>query len=211
MVGSKKWVLLAGALYAISLVLPTVVHESERVWLGAQAALFALVIPLYLSVPPGFLLAMYYPLLGVTLYAVLRKRSFATGAATALVATMALWGLCTPSKPAGDVLSVPGGHLSWGFWLWLASGACLLAASVQEKAPKAPKPDIESFLPSGTRRRLERATVFGLVYAGVALVAGLAWKAMTSEAALRSTDAERREVEVEKRRMLHEAAPATSR
>jgi len=93
MIRSKKWLLLAGVLYAISLPLPAIVHESERVWLGAQAAVFALIVPLYLGLPPGFLLATYYPLLGVTLYAVLRKRSFATGAATALVSTMALWGL----------------------------------------------------------------------------------------------------------------------
>lgn len=211
MVPSKKWLLLAGALYALSLPLPAIVYESERVWLGAQAALFALIVPLYLSLPPGFLLATYYPLLGVTLYALLKKRAFATGAATALVSTMALWGLCTPSKPSGNAISVPGGHLSWGFWLWLASGTCLLVASIQENAAKAPEPDIASSLASGTRRRLERATVRGLVYAGIALGAGLIWRAMTSESALRSTDGERRNVEAEKRRMLREAEPAPSR
>jgi hypothetical protein len=201
MVRSRKWVLLAGALYAISLVLPTVVHESERVWLGAQAALFALIIPLYLSLPPGFLLATYYPLLGVTLYAVLRKRAFATGAATALVSTMALWGLCTPSKPSGEVLSVPGGYLSWGFWVWLAAGACLLVASGQNNATRAHEPDIASTFPSGTRRRLARTTVIGLVYASIVLLVGLVWKATTSESALRPTDTERHEVEADKRRM----------
>ncbi len=206
MTRSKKWLLLAGALYLGSLPLPVLVHESERIWVGAQAALFALIVPLYLGLPPGFLLATYYPLLGATLFAVLRKRAFATGAAIALVATMALWGLCAPSKPTGDAFSVPGGHLSWGFLVWLASGACLVIASLQKDGGKGAVPTMAP-LATGGRRRLERATVLGLVYAGIAVGAGIVWKAMTSEQTLRSTDAERREVEAEKRRMLREFEP----
>lgn len=178
----NAWLLGAAGSYAISLPLPALVHEGETVWHGYQAAAVALFIPVVWSQPLGVLLGMLYPLFGVTVFGILTRRAFATGASVALVATMALWGLSPPAQPSGGVLTMPGGQLGAGFWVWLASGVCLVMASHEPG-----------------KALLRRWTVLGLSYAAVAAVAALILTGVRREAARHPTDAERREVEAEKR------------
>lgn len=170
------WLGLTAGLFAISLALPALVHEGEATLLGARAAGLALFIPVLRPEPLGFLLGMLYPLLAVTLYGVLRSRPFATGAAIALLATMTLWGLSAPALPRVGVFDTPGGSIGWGFWLWLAAGACLALASLERGKP-----------------RFARWTRWGLAYAAIALVSGLTILARDREANRPPTEAEQRE------------------
>ena len=75
---------------------------------------------------------LVHPLLVVTLVGTLLSRPFAVGTAVALVATMALWGFSAPEEPRANIFggTDPGGDLGVGYWLWLASGTCLVLASV---------------------------------------------------------------------------------
>ena len=76
--------------------------------------------------------ALLLPLLLVTIYAIVRGRPFALGTAIALLATMGLWGLSAPPEPRRFMDGGPygGGSLALGFWMWIAAGVCLLAATV---------------------------------------------------------------------------------
>lgn len=178
----NAWLLAAAGSYAISLPLPALVHEGETVWHGYRAAAVALFLPVVWSQPLGVLLGMLYPLFGVTVFGILKRSAFATGASVALVATMVLWGLSPPAQPEQDLLTVPGGQLGAGFWVWLASGVCLVMASLEPG-----------------KALLRRWTVLGLSYAAVAAVAAFTLSEIRREAARHPTDAERREVEAEKR------------
>ena len=62
-----------------------------------------------------------------------------------------------------------------------------MVASVKENPAKAPEPDSATSLAIGTRRRLARGTVFGLTYAGIALIVGLsvAYARVSAEVAAR--------------------------
>jgi hypothetical protein len=222
----QLWVPMAAVLFAVSHGLPAIVHDSQTVWLGARAAAVAVFFPiLWATLPPiGFLLSFYYPLLGLTVFGTLTRRAFATGAAIALVSTMALWGVCTPAKPAEFLTStMPGGRLGLGYWLWLASGVCLLVANVGTDRAKRREQDealrreqdealrlgqFEAILDQQrTPRRLARWTVVGLVYAGIAGMTGFVWTAMVWRGSRPPSEAELREVEAQKRRMLREAWP----
>jgi hypothetical protein len=189
------WLALAVALYGVSLLLPAVEHEGETVWLGARAALVAVFIPALWAVPLGFLLGLLYPLLGLTLIGIVARRAFATGAAIALVATMALWGFSLPPTPQPNIFggTHPGGNLGPGFWLWLASGSCLLFASLEPRE----------------QQRFSRSTLAGLVYAAVVALSALVLGA-SHERVRRSADAERRAVEDEKREAIRQASPKSS-
>jgi hypothetical protein len=178
------WVALAGALYGLSLALPAVVYEGETVWPGVRAAALSVFFPLVWAMPLGFLLSLLYPLLGLTVIGIVKRRAFATGTAIALVATMALWGFSVPEKPESNVFggTSPGGALGWGFWLWLASGVCLLVASLASREPE----------------RLKRFVIAGLVYAGAVAFSSLYLvqfrrAAVPTEAELRAVEAEKRE------------------
>jgi hypothetical protein len=146
-------------LYAISLALPAITREGETVWRGARAAAVAVFFPVIWLIFPlvGFFLGTFYLLLVATLLGILKKRAFATGAAIALVSTMALWGVSLPAEPSNFALSIPHGHLGSGFWLWLASGACLLVASLEPRDPE----------------RLRLWIVRGLIYSAVAAASAL--------------------------------------
>ena len=126
------WLTLWAVLLLISLALPALIYESKTIWIGWQAALAALP-PFALSQPRGGLLALLYPLLVASLVGILRRHPFAAGTAVALVATMCAWGVMAPAQPRTNDLfggTDPGGNLGSGFWLWLASGACLLGAAL---------------------------------------------------------------------------------
>lgn len=190
------WLAFAVALYAVSLLLPAVEYEGETVWLGARAAAIAVFIPALWAVPLGSLLGLFYPLLGLTLLGIFGRRAFATGSAIALVATMALWGFCLPPVPQANIFggTDPGGSLGPGFWLWLASGVCLLVVSLEPREPK----------------RFSRSTIAGLVYATFVALSAFVLVGLRHEGALRSTEAERRAVEAEKREAIRQALPKSS-
>jgi hypothetical protein len=125
--------MLWAVIYLVSLVLPALVYDSRTVWEGWRAAAVALFLYFVVVTQPlGWLLAMLYPLLIASLYGILRGRPFAVGTAMALVATMALWGFSAPPEPRSNIFGStdPGGQLGSGFWLWLASGLCLVAAAL---------------------------------------------------------------------------------
>ena len=126
------WLVLWGLLFVVSLPLPAVVREPDYVFRGFQAALAALVLPVVVLQPVGVFLVLVYPLLILTLFLIGLGRPFAVGAAVALVATMLLWGFAVPAEPQSNLFggSSPGGELGAGYWVWLVSGLCLVAASV---------------------------------------------------------------------------------
>jgi hypothetical protein len=192
------WVILWAALFAISLALPALVH-SETGWVheGHRAALLALVLPAVWGEPLGGFLMLTHPLLVVTLVGTWRSRAFAVGAAVALVATMALWGFSAPDEPRSNIFggTDPGGDLAAGYWVWLASGICLVLASV------------------GTAPTRAHATwvAVGLAYALLVVVA--AWRSLTfaKEAQQASEGEAKRVLEYKTKRAQEAREPAERR
>lgn len=182
------WVVLWAVLFVISLPLPALVHaETGWTYEGYRAALTALLLPLVWAQPHGGFLMLAHPLLVVTLVGTLRSRPFAVGAAVALVATMALWGFSAPDEPRANIFggTDPGGDLGAGYWVWLASGVCLVLASV------APVP----------ARDHARWAAVGLTYALLVVVAAWRSSALAKDARKASEEEAKRVLEYKTKRM----------
>lgn len=181
------WVALWAGLFAISLTLPALVH-SETGWAyeGYRAALTALFLPVVWVQTLGGFLMLVHPLLVVTLVGTLRSRPFAVGAALALVATMALWGFSAPEEPRSNIFggTDPGGDLGAGYWVWLASGVCLVLAGL------GPVPT----------REHARWVAVGLAYALLVVVAAWRSSALAKEALKASEEEAKRVLEYKTKR-----------